>query len=119
MWEEESGINHRVNNAIDGTNVDDLVRLHRIISMLLKELEEATDKGPPFDEVEHIFGSKENVISVITKLSQIMFKISPLMEKIQAGEEVESATSEEAAISEEDYRIVEAFIARYNAKGCS
>lgn len=87
---------------------NDLVRLHRIVNQLLSFLEKSLEEGPPFDGVEEIFGAKENVMSVITKLSQILLKIAPLIEN-QAEE-----NNVDLAISEEEQEIVEQFIERYN-----
>ncbi len=90
------------------TQNEDVHRLYRIVNRLLFLLEERLEGSPPFDGIEDVFGSRENVMSVITKLTQILMKITPLLHE-------EDAEDASFPISEDDQKIVERFIERHNA----
>ncbi len=88
------------------TGNEDVLRLYRIVNRLLFLLEERLEGSPPFDGIEDVFGSRENVISVITKLTQILMKITPLLYEEDAGDA-------SFPILEDDQKIVERFIERH------
>jgi len=89
---------------------EDIQKLMRILSYMIDFLENELNSKKDMSEIESIFGSKENAISLITKLSQIFIKLYPIEEEIKNKER----KNIEKELSIDDKKIIEEFITNYN-----
>lgn len=94
----------------DYNTYKDIKKLMRILSYMIDFLESELSSGKDISEIDSIFGSKENAISAITKLSQIFLKLHPLDEEIKN----KKSKKLERELSVDDKKIIEEFIEHYN-----
>lgn len=97
----------------DVPNVEDVIRARRIVSHILERLENGMSSTElvTSKEDKFLWGEKDNVISILGKLTQMMLKLIPAEQQI-----IEDYASEELdrkEISSEDMDILQRFISRY------
>ncbi len=99
-------------------SAEDLLKIRRIIKTIITLLEKNIQKienGEEFEIDENqkklfdfLIGSKDNVLSTITKLTNLLIKVAPLDE----DEEVTKV----AKLEQEDLEILERYIKKYSEK---
>jgi len=94
----------------DYNTYDDVKKLMRILSYMIDFLEDELVSNNDISEIDSIFGSKENAISLITKLSQIFLKLYPIEEEIKN----KNKENIEKELTLDDKKIIEDFINNYN-----
>lgn len=92
---------------------EDIARIHRMIHLLLSKLEHHINDPQACDEEEiaHLW-NKESDLSVLLKLSQILFKLIPVEQELSSEE-----GSEEHSLSQDDITILEQYVARCIKEG--
>jgi len=85
----------------------DLQKTRNLISYLLSKLEQDLSSPDDFDleKNKFLWGEKENAVSLLTKLTQMMIKIMP--------DEKEKKIAAKEQISEEDMVILKEYVERY------
>lgn len=97
----------------DVPSVEDVIRARRIVSHILERLENGMSNTElvTSKEDKFLWGEKDNVISILGKLTQMMLKLIPAEQQIiddYADEQVD-----QKEISSEDMDILQRFISRY------
>ena len=97
-----------------------LSKSRNIIDKLLDKVQLEIDCNLKSENYDNLFGSKESLANVAVKLSTILLKIIPLEIEItkadmqELSDEELAKISEESALSEDDMKIIDMFVERYN-----
>lgn len=97
------------NIALRGnTSKDDLQRLRHMLSMLLWQLERDVEAFRGIDDplFKAVWGEKESILTVLTKLSQIFLKTHALDEPSEGASAID--------VSAGDKAVIDRFLARRN-----
>jgi len=102
-------------NNIENNNitVNDIIRIRKIINLTVNILEDNIDYFSKENNgcvknkelIDFLIGKKESVVSIITKLTNLIIKLIPLEEKIDYSKNIESEK-----LSDEDMEILEKYI---------
>lgn len=89
------------------TCAEDIAKARKLVSFLINRLENDIDRGDPLDE--NFFG-KENPVSLLTKLTQMLLKLIPV--------EIEmlDMDDENKEINKQDLEILERYARKYLEK---
>ncbi len=87
---------------------EDIIRAHRLVSLMLKELEGHVSNFQ-LEKFEEMFGQKETAVNVLNKLSTMLLKFIPVEQEMMVG----SAEEDTQEISKQDAELLEQYIARY------
>ena len=95
--------------------INDLAKIKKIINLIINVLESNISNfsnGSIYKEnkefIEFLIGNKENVVSIISKLTNLLVKVIPLEEKIL----LENNTTPEEKLDESDMEILKKYIDR-------
>lgn len=105
-------------NKQNNFSVNDLARIRKIINLIINVLEDSindyshnnTITEENKELINFLIGSKDNVVSIITKLTNLLIKVIPLEEKINNNENIE----ENEKLTNEDIEILERYIDKCN-----
>ena len=97
-------------------SINDLARIRKIINLIINVLEDNIENFSNSNSIlesnkeliNFLIGSKDNVVSIITKLTNLLVKVIPLEEKILPK------ISNDDKISEDDIEILKRYIDRCN-----
>ena len=99
-------------------SVNDLARIRKIINLIINVLEDSindysnnnalTEENK--DLINFLIGSRDNVVSIITKLTNLLVKVIPLEEKINNEENVE----DNEKLTNDDIEILKEYIDKCN-----
>lgn len=96
-------------------SINDLAKIRKIINLIINILENSIDdfsnniydSGENKDLIKFLIGSKDNVVSIITKLTNLLIKVIPLEEKIN-----QSKLSDDEKLTNDDMEILLNYIER-------
>lgn len=98
--------------------INDLARIRKIINLIINVLEDSindysnnnalTEENK--DLINFLIGSRDNVVSIITKLTNLLVKVIPLEEKINNEENVE----DNEKLTNDDIEILKEYIDKCN-----
>lgn len=105
-------------NKQNNFSVNDLARIRKIINLIINVLEQSindysnnntlTEENK--DLINFLIGSRDNVVSIITKLTNLLVKVIPLEEKINNEENVE----DNEKLTNDDIEILKEYIDKCN-----
>ncbi len=105
-------------NKQNNFSVNDLARIRKIINLIINVLEDSindysnnnalTEENK--DLINFLIGSRDNVVSIITKLTNLLVKVIPLEEKINNEENVE----DNEKLTNDDIEILKEYIDKCN-----
>lgn len=105
-------------NRQNNFSVNDLARIRKIINLIINVLEDSindysnnntlTEENK--DLINFLIGSRDNVVSIITKLTNLLVKVIPLEEKINNEENVE----DNEKLTNDDIEILKEYIDKCN-----
>lgn len=98
----------------DNISINDLAKIRKIINLIINILENNinnfSNEGGVDEEnkelINFLIGSKDNVVSIITKLTNLLVKLIPLEEKIAFTDNNEC----DEKLNNEDIEILEKYI---------
>lgn len=98
-------------------SINDLARIRKIINLIINVLEDSiekfSDNNLMLDNnkelINFLIGSKDNVVSIITKLTNLLVKVIPLEEKINNDN-----IKDDEKLTNEDMEILEQYIDKCN-----
>ncbi len=97
-----------------------LSKSRRIIEQLLCKVELEINSSIKSENYDNLFGNKESLANAAVKLSTILIKIIPLEIEIakadmqELSDEELAELSENSELSEDDQKIIDMFVERYN-----
>lgn len=105
-------------NKQNNFSVNDLARIRKIINLIINVLEDSindyshnnTITEENKELINFLIGSKDNVVSIITKLTNLLVKVIPLEEKINNEENVE----DNEKLTNDDIEILKEYIDKCN-----
>lgn len=105
-------------NNKNNFSVNDLARIRKIINLIINVLEDSindysnnntlTEENK--DLINFLIGSRDNVVSIITKLTNLLVKVIPLEEKINNEENIE----DNEKLTNDDIEILKEYIDKCN-----
>lgn len=105
-------------NKQNNFSVNDLAKIRKIINLIINVLEDSindysnnnalTEENK--DLINFLIGSRDNVVSIITKLTNLLVKVIPLEEKINNEENVE----DNEKLTNDDIEILKEYIDKCN-----
>lgn len=105
-------------NKQNNFSINDLARIRKIINLIINVLEDSindysnnnalTEENK--DLINFLIGSRDNVVSIITKLTNLLVKVIPLEEKINNEENVE----DNEKLTNDDIEILKEYIDKCN-----
>lgn len=105
-------------NKQNNFSLNDLARIRKIINLIINVLEQSindysnnntlTEENK--DLINFLIGSRDNVVSIITKLTNLLVKVIPLEEKINNEENVE----DNEKLTNDDIEILKEYIDKCN-----
>ncbi len=105
-------------NNKNNFSINDLARIRKIINLIINVLEDSindysnnntlTEENK--DLINFLIGSRDNVVSIITKLTNLLVKVIPLEEKINNEENVE----DNEKLTNDDIEILKEYIDKCN-----
>ena len=105
-------------NKQNNFSVNDLARIRKIINLIINVLEDSindysnnntlTEENK--DLINFLIGSRDNVVSIITKLTNLLVKVIPLEEKINNEENIE----DNEKLTNDDIEILKEYIDKCN-----
>ena len=105
-------------NKQNNFSLNDLARIRKIINLIINVLEKSindysnnnslTEENK--DLINFLIGSRDNVVSIITKLTNLLVKVIPLEEKINNEENIENNEK----LTNDDIEILKEYIDKCN-----
>ncbi len=105
-------------NNKNNFSINDLARIRKIINLIINVLEDSindysnnntlTEENK--DLINFLIGSRDNVVSIITKLTNLLVKVIPLEEKINNEENIE----DNEKLTNDDIEILKEYIDKCN-----
>ena len=105
-------------NNKNNFSINDLARIRKIINLIINVLEDSindysnnnalTEENK--DLINFLIGSRDNVVSIITKLTNLLVKVIPLEEKINNEENIE----DNKKLTNDDIEILKEYIDKCN-----
>jgi len=97
---------------ISKINEEDLRRARRMVSSLLLKLEDNLLNPSEDEDLKTWWGDKENALSVLTKITQVLLKVIPAEQEILNGNGKEAEN-----VSTDDMEILEQYVRRCAEQG--
>jgi cell division ATPase FtsA len=97
-----------------------LSKSRNIIDQLLNKVQLEINSNIEAENFDNLFGSKESLVNVTVKLAGILLKIIPLEIEIaktdmqELSDEELAKLAEDSELSEDDMKIIDMFVERYN-----
>ena len=100
-------------------SINDLARIRKIINLIINVLEDNIENFSNSNSIlesnkeliNFLIGSKDNVVSIITKLTNLLVKVIPLEEKINNSD---NNIKDDEKLTNEDIEILERYIDKCN-----
>lgn len=100
-------------------SINDLARIRKIINLIINVLEDNIKNFSDSNSIlegnkeliNFLIGSKDNVVSIITKLTNLLVKVIPLEEKINNSD---NNIKDDEKLTNEDIEILERYIDKCN-----
>lgn len=105
-------------NNKNNFSINDLARIRKIINLIINVLEDSINDysnnnaltKENKDLINFLIGSRDNVVSIITKLTNLLVKVIPLEEKINNEENIE----DNEKLTNDDIEILKEYIDKCN-----
>lgn len=109
-------------NKIIQSHKEDLDLTRKIIVSLIVKLENiVNDKAynkENFDELKYLWGEKESVVSILTKLTTLLVKVVPVERKLLDSDKTEKTNQTSGRIiNSDDKEIIKRYIEKLNKSG--